>query len=196
MLFKHKHLLEELREKGRHATAEIISVQTEGGGNSMRANWAPDDDLTTTWTDCKMDLRVLPPGESPFEVTVHTRLHTFKWAGEKVPVWYDPGNRLRVVVDHDEDAATKMRAISDAELSLHRNHLRPGVGVFFGGAASPPPAGCGCKPARWVAGRGVAPRRRPPVRRGHAGASRLVAGRRPRPVLAPSRRPARPAACR
>jgi hypothetical protein len=127
MLFKHKHLLEELREKGRHATAEIISMQTEGGGNSMRANWAPDDDLTTSWTDCKMDLRVLPPGESPFEVTVHTRLHTFKWTGDKVPVWYDPDNRRRVVVDYEEDVATKMRAVNDLTLSAHRDDLRPGL---------------------------------------------------------------------
>jgi hypothetical protein len=127
MLFKHKHLLEELREKGRHATAEIISMQTEGGGNSSRANWAPDDDLTTRWTDCKMDLRVFPSGESPFEVTVHTRLHTFKWKGDKVPVWYDPDNHRRVVVDYEEDVATQMRALNDAALSQHRNDLRPGL---------------------------------------------------------------------
>lgn len=127
MLFKHKHLLEELREKGRHATAEIVSMQTEGSGSSARASWAPDDDLTTSWTDCKMDLRVFPPGESPFEVTVHTRLHTFKWKGDKVPVWYDPGDHRRVVVDYEEDVTTKMRAISDADLSLHRNDLRPGL---------------------------------------------------------------------
>jgi hypothetical protein len=127
MLFKHRPLLEELREKGRHATAEIISLQTEGGGNSTRAKWAPEDDLTTTWTDCQMDLRVFPPGESPFEATVHTRLHTFKWKGDKVPVWYDPDNRHRVVVDYEEDAATRTRAVNDAELSLHRNDLRPGL---------------------------------------------------------------------
>jgi hypothetical protein len=127
MLFKHRPLLEELRGKGRHATAEIISLQTEGGGNSMRASWAPEDDLTTTWTDCQMDLRVFPPGESPFEATVHTRLHTFKWKGDKVPVWYDPDNRHRVVVDYEEDAATMTRAVNDAELSLHRNDLRPGL---------------------------------------------------------------------
>jgi hypothetical protein len=127
MFFKHKHLLEELREKGRHATAEIVSMQTEGGGNSMRADWAPDDDLTTSWTDCKMDLRVSPPGESPFEATVHTRLHTFKWKGDKVPVWYDPGNHHRVVVDYEEDVATQMRAVNDAALSQHRDDLRPGL---------------------------------------------------------------------
>jgi len=127
VLFKHQHLLEELREKGRHATAEIISMRAEGGGNSMRANWAPDDDLTTAWTDCQMDLRVFPPGESPFEATVHTRLHTFKWKGDRVPVWYDPDNHRRVVVDYEEDAATKTRAINDAELSLHRSDLRPGL---------------------------------------------------------------------
>jgi ATP-dependent Lon protease len=127
MFFEHKHLLEELREKGRHATAEIISLQTEGGGNSMRANWAPDDDLTTAWTDCKMDLRVSPPGESPFEATVHTRLHTFKWKGDKVPVWYDPDNHHRVVVDYEEDVATQTRAVNDAALSQHRDDLRPGL---------------------------------------------------------------------
>jgi ATP-dependent Lon protease len=127
MFFKHKHLLEELREKGRHATAEIVSMQTEGGGNSMRANWAPDDDLTTSWTDCKMDLRVFPPGEPPFEVTVHTRLHTFKWKGDKVPVWFDPDNHHRVVVDYEEDVTTRMRATSDLDLSQHRNDLRPGL---------------------------------------------------------------------
>ena len=53
------------------------------------------------------------------------------------------------------------------------------------------PAGCRRGPAGCVAGRGVTPRRRPLVRRGHAGASGLLAGGRPGPVLAPCRLPAR-----
>jgi len=52
MLFKHKHLLKELRKSGRRATAEIISVKTVGEGRSIRALWAPDEDLSSGWIDC------------------------------------------------------------------------------------------------------------------------------------------------
>jgi ATP-dependent Lon protease len=127
MLFKHKHLLEDLRRHGRKARAEILSMTTIGEGNSARAMWAPDDDLTTSWTDCRMRLRVVPEdrAEAPFEADVLTRIHTTKFKGTHVPVWYDPQNHSRVVVDYEEDAQNTMRALAVAddgsgERSVHR----------------------------------------------------------------------------
>src|SRR5215475_13551176 len=76
MLFKHKHLLKELRKSGRRATAEIISVKTVGEGSSIRALWAPEEDLSSGWIDCVMRLRVIPAqrDEPPFETTAMPRV--------------------------------------------------------------------------------------------------------------------------
>ncbi|MGO9159514.1 MAG: S16 family serine protease [Streptosporangiaceae bacterium] len=37
------------RKTGRPGTAEILSVKTVGSAGNIRAVWAPDEDLTTTW---------------------------------------------------------------------------------------------------------------------------------------------------
>jgi Lon protease (S16) C-terminal proteolytic domain len=84
MLFKHKHLLAELRKNGRRATAEIISVKTVGEGSSIRALWAPDEDPGSGWIDCLMRLRVVPEhGLVRTEVAVTGALTV---AGELLPV--------------------------------------------------------------------------------------------------------------
>jgi ATP-dependent Lon protease len=129
MLFKHKHLLEELRKHGRRATAEIISVKTVGEGRSIRARWAPDEDLGSGWIDCLMRLHVIPErrGEPPFEATTTTRVHTLKYLGGTVPVWYDPGDTARVVVDYEADLAGEMHWMADAERLEHRHDQRLGV---------------------------------------------------------------------
>ena len=129
MLFKHKHLLKELRKSGQRATAEIISVKTVGKGSSIRALWAPDEDLSSGWIDCMMRLRVIPeqPGEPPFEATAMTRVHTLKYLGGTVPVWYDPENTARVVVDYEADLAAEMHWMADAERLAHRHDRRLGL---------------------------------------------------------------------
>jgi hypothetical protein len=129
MLFKHKHLLEELRETGRQATAEIINITTLGEGTTMRAMWAPDSDLSTGWMDCRMQLRVMPKGhaEPPFEATVMTRIHTLKFQGGSVPVWYDPNDRSRVVVDYEADLAANQQNMADLERLTHRHDQRLGL---------------------------------------------------------------------
>jgi ATP-dependent Lon protease len=113
VLFKHKHLLEELRRHGLKARAEILSMTTLGAGGSggMRT---PDEDLTKTWTDCRMKLRVIPEdrAEAPFEAEVLTRIHTLKFKGAHVPVWYDPRDHSKVVVDYEEDAQNAMRSLA------------------------------------------------------------------------------------
>jgi ATP-dependent Lon protease len=129
MLFKHKHLLTELRKNGRRATAEIISIKTVGEGSSIRALWAPDEDLSSGWIDCLMRLRVVPEqrGEPPFEATAMTRVHTLKYLGGTVPVWYDPGNTTRVVVDYEADLSGEMHWMADAERLAHRHDQRLGL---------------------------------------------------------------------
>ena len=129
MLFKHKHLLTELRKNGRRATAEIISIKTVGEGRSIRALWAPDEDLSSGWIDCLMRLRVIPGqrGEPPFEATAMTRVHTLKYLGGTVPVWYDPENTARVVVDYEADLAGEMDWMADAERLAHRHDQRLGL---------------------------------------------------------------------
>jgi hypothetical protein len=127
MFFKHKHLLEELRANGRQATAEIISMRTVGEGSTMRAAWAADDDLSAGWMDCSMDLRVLPHGEPPFEAKVLTRIHTLKFKGGSVPVWYDPADHSRVVVDYEADLVSKTEGLNHLERSVHRYDQRIGL---------------------------------------------------------------------
>jgi hypothetical protein len=109
-MFKHSHLEKRLREHGRAATAEILSIKTEGDGSSWKAMFSDDGDLTTTWFNCRLKLRVDPDGEPPFEATVHTRLNTIKSAGDTVPVLYDP-DRHDVFVDYEADARAKMDAM-------------------------------------------------------------------------------------
>jgi Lon protease-like protein len=129
MLFKHKRLLKELRKSGRRATAEIVSVRTVGEGSSIRALWASDEDLSSGWIDCVMRLRVIPEqrGEPPFEATAMTRIHPLKYLGGTVPVWYDPANTARVVVDYEADLAAEMHWMADTERLAHRHDQRLGL---------------------------------------------------------------------
>ena len=129
MFFKHKHLLQELRKNGRRATAEIMSIKTVGEGSSIRALWAPDEDLSSGWIDCLMRLRVIPDqdGETPFEATALTRVHTLRYLGGTVPIWYDPGNTSKVVVDYEADLAGEVHWMTDAERLAHRHEQRLGL---------------------------------------------------------------------
>ncbi|SEL95252.1 S16 family serine protease [Streptacidiphilus jiangxiensis] len=129
MLFKHKHLLDELRKRGRTAPAEIISVRTVGGGNNLRAMWASDEDLTAQWMNCWMHLRVVPKNraEPPFEATVLTRMHTLPLEGGVVPVWYDPEDHARVVMDYEADVQGKMHNLAHGDLLMHRYDQRLGL---------------------------------------------------------------------
>jgi hypothetical protein len=43
----------------------------------MRSAWADDSDLTTGGTLVRLELRVMPPGEPPFETTI--RLEYAEW---------------------------------------------------------------------------------------------------------------------
>jgi Lon protease (S16) C-terminal proteolytic domain len=136
MLFQHKHLLDELRNKGRKAQGEILSITTLGSAAGLKGTFAPDEDLTRVWYECRMVLRVVPEdrAEPPFEAHVLTRIHTEKFPGAHVPVWYDPADRARVVVDYEEDLARittatvearRLRGISDR--ATHRTEQRIGV---------------------------------------------------------------------
>jgi ATP-dependent Lon protease len=136
MFFKHKHLLEELRSGGARGTGEILSMKTLAEASGVRAIWAPDEDLTAGWMDCWMKLRVTPEdrGEAPFEATVMTRIHTMKFQGSHVPVWYDPEDQSRVVVDYEADVerikAYQREADSaqqDYARLAHRYDQRPGL---------------------------------------------------------------------
>jgi hypothetical protein len=129
VFFKQKRLLAEMRKNGRRATAEIISIKTVGGGNSNRARWAPDEDLSGSWVDCLMRLRVIPEqhGEPSFEATATTRVHTLRYLGGTVPVWYHPRDTSKVIVDHEAGLAGEMHWMADAERLAHRHDQRPGL---------------------------------------------------------------------
>lgn len=136
MLFKHKQLLEELRGRGTKATGEILSLTTLGESASITKMFGPDEDLTKSWFTCRMVLRVVPEdrGLAPFEATVLTRIHTEKFQGGHVPVWFDPADHAKVVVDYEADVeqkmalrteVTRLSAVSDR--SSHRNEQRVGL---------------------------------------------------------------------
>jgi hypothetical protein len=86
--------------------------------------WAADDDLTAVWTLCHLDLRVMPDGEPPFDVSLRTRLHTFRYKGDVVPVLYDPDDHDRVVVDAEADlrAYTKSQTRATADAAAFKEH--------------------------------------------------------------------------
>jgi hypothetical protein len=69
MLFNHKQLLAELHKKGRRAMAEIVPVRTVGEGSSIRALWAPRENLTSGWINCLTRLWIIPEqrDQPPFE---------------------------------------------------------------------------------------------------------------------------------
>lgn len=136
MLFKHKHLLDELRRTGRKATGEILSITTLGAASGLGGAFAPDEDLSHTWYDCRMVLRVVPEdrAEPPFEATVLTRVHTQKFQGAHVPVWFDPADHGKVVVDYEADlerinaATAEVKRLSGISDRLrHRTEQRLGV---------------------------------------------------------------------
>lgn len=57
---------------------------------------------------------------------------TSRWAldedpGGSVPVWYQPGDTSRVVVDHEADLAGEMHWMADAERLAHRHDERTGL---------------------------------------------------------------------
>jgi len=123
MMFKHSHLEKKLRDHGRSAPAEILSIKTEGSAgtqNPFKAWSADDDDLTTSWFLSRLELRVMPPGEPAFEKTVHSRLNTLKSKGDTVPVLYDPDDHDKVVVDYQADAQTEMD-----RLDAQRRAMKP-----------------------------------------------------------------------
>jgi hypothetical protein len=117
VFYKHEHLEKKLRENGRSASAEILGMRTEGSGNSAKAMFAEDDDLSVRWTFARLHLRVMPEGEPAFEATIRTRLHTFKYKGDTVPVLYDPDDHDKVVVDSEADmtAATGRQTLAMGE---------------------------------------------------------------------------------
>lgn len=136
MLFKHKHLLEELRGKGRKATGEILSITTLGAAAGFTGTFSPDEDLSHTWYDCRMVLRVVPEdrAEPPFEATVLTRIHTQKFQGGHVPVWFDPADHKKIVVDYEADLERITKATADlkrqsgiSDRARHRTEQRLGV---------------------------------------------------------------------
>ncbi|MCX4748823.1 hypothetical protein OG455_25460 [Kitasatospora sp. NBC_01287] len=129
MLFKHKHLLNELRQNGRSARAEILSVTTVGGGGHLRSHRSSDEDLSGGWMNCRLKLRVVPPNraELPFEATVLTRLHTLKFEGGSVPVWYDPEDHGKVAVDYEADLQEHMHHRAESDRLAHRYDQRLGL---------------------------------------------------------------------
>jgi hypothetical protein len=108
MIWKHDGLLKELRESGRTAPAEILGMRTEGSYNEMGAAWADDSDLTKGGSLCRLELRVMPPDEPPFEKTIRTRVNTFKYTGDTIEVLYDPNDHDKVAFDYQADAQQAM----------------------------------------------------------------------------------------
>ena len=108
MLYKHDHLLKRLREQGRTAPATILGMRTEGTYSDPGAMWADDSDLTKGGSLCRLELRVMPPGEPPFETTIRTRVDSFHYTGDTIEVLYDPADHDKVAFDYEADARAAM----------------------------------------------------------------------------------------
>ena len=108
MLYKHDHLLKRLREQGRGAPATILGMRTEGTYSDPGAMWADDSDLTKGGSLCRLELRIMPPGEPPFETTIRTRVNSFHYTGDTIEVLYDPADHDKVAFDYEADARAAM----------------------------------------------------------------------------------------
>ena len=108
MLYKHDHLVKRLRTEGRTAPATILGMRTEGNYSEMGAAWADDSDLTKQGSLCRLELRVTPPGEPPFETTIRTRVNSFHYTGDTIEVLYDPADHDKVAFDYEADAQAAM----------------------------------------------------------------------------------------
>jgi hypothetical protein len=101
-------LLKRLREQGRTAPATILGMRTEGTYSDPGAMWADDSDLTKGGSMCRLELRVTPPGEPPFETTIRTRVNSFHYTGDTIEVLYDPADHDKVAFDYEADARAAM----------------------------------------------------------------------------------------
>jgi hypothetical protein len=108
MLYKHDHLVKRLQEEGRTAPATILGMRTEGDYSDPGAMWADDSDLTKSGSLCRLELRVMPPGETPFETTIRTRVNSFHYTGDTIEVLYDPADHDKVAFDYVADARAAM----------------------------------------------------------------------------------------
>jgi hypothetical protein len=97
-----RHLMNDLRERGQSAPAEILSINFHGEGHSPKSLFHPNDP-TASWTLARLTVLVKPDGAEPFEATLDTKLYTFKTRGSTVPVLYDPRDHRKVVVDQELD---------------------------------------------------------------------------------------------
>ncbi len=108
MLYKHDHLVKRLQQEGRTAPATILGMRTEGDYSEPGAMWADDSDLTKSGSLCRLELRVMPPGETPFETTIRTRVNSFHYTGDTIEVLYDPADHDQVAFDYEADARAAM----------------------------------------------------------------------------------------
>ncbi len=108
MLYKHDHLVKRLQQAGRTAPATILGMRTEGDYSEPGAMWADDSDLTKSGSLCRLELRVMPPGETPFETTIRTRVNSFHYTGDTIEVLYDPADHDQVAFDYEADARAAM----------------------------------------------------------------------------------------
>jgi hypothetical protein len=106
MFYKHERLLRKLRETGRAAQAEVLHIRLEGSGSSGKRT--EDFDITQSWDNYRLELRVKPAGEPPFDAVVKTRLYWARIPGDVVDVLYDPDDRDKIVVDYEAEGRKDM----------------------------------------------------------------------------------------
>jgi hypothetical protein len=106
VLYKHKRLLEQLRVSGRAAQAKILHCRDEGTGATSKRT--VDFDITQSWGNYQLELRVRPEGEPEFDAVVKTRLYWGRNPGDVVEVFYDPDDHDRIVVDHEAEGRKDM----------------------------------------------------------------------------------------
>jgi hypothetical protein len=114
-VFKHHGLIEELREHGHKARAQILHSYTLGAYESPRALWHDDTDPTVGYQMVRLKLKVMPEGEESFETSINTRLQPLSalGRGDFIEVYYDPNDHDRVVFDYEEETKKAAQAAKD-----------------------------------------------------------------------------------
>jgi len=110
--FGGRRLERKLREHGRAAMATVLAARRTVSGLYQTSDWfyqsPPTQATRDMWT---ITVRVEPDGEPAFDVTIDAWLWNTErpWPNTFVPVFYDPADRRKVVLDHSVQALNAAR---------------------------------------------------------------------------------------
>ena len=139
MFGKHTHLERRLRQSGRKAQADVVSVRP--GRAIEHGDAVIPGNVELEW---KLELRVRPEGEEVFsaEVTARSRQLPHVATGQVVTVLYDPDDHRSVVVDSqaaEQDRDALIQWATERAAQQRQRTVPPAASPIPGAAGSSDP---------------------------------------------------------